>query len=816
MQYGGLGWAGLLSGLVLGCSHGGDDTSSTQVVVTGLVRSPGGAALASSARSGPRTVAGDGTQRAEFPGLLPVPDGTQVELVALDAAGEPREVLARSTTLAGAFALVLIEPGAADSLRELAVVAGSGATRMRAWIAGTTADVDPFAEAAFDHAVAQGPLVNLSDEERLDLVGGVELVVRADGLEPGADVAETVASFKAAALSRPGYVAFAAAAAGAPGTTSTGPGDLGEFFPLRIDDVHGYAAEKSRGGRADYRVALESQNLGTTGDLWTLRRTDVLTPSTSRTGLRLDDRALVRESTDDGLELFPDAPLRLLAFPLRPGKSWVEVDIADTRFREPVDFDGLEERADLFVVRTVAGFEELVVADETFPHCVRIDVEGTVAVHASVSGAVLDAVLEGREWYAPGIGLVKRERTVRGNFYFGDVRVDEELTARRLGGAGRGILPPHPLTELGAPLSCVLRPGAATDGERSLVVTIVEDETTRRLTGYLLSPQGELERTIALRELPLSLDCPNMRVTAAFDGTNYLVPFVENFRIVCLRISPAGDLLDPTPLPLSVPEQEGGFGPVIASDGTNSLVVWTRYTLSFPPEIHAALVAGDGTVLDRFQYMDGELNFHPQLAFGGGQYVLGWVHTFGNTVAVARITTAGELLDPAGIGLRAGLDYSSAEVALGFDGEQWLVVFSQEPQPNGPTQNLVARRLRSDGTLVDPLDQSPLVISTIPFNKYAPSVLFDGTAWQVAWTRHYSVPGAVHLARLSRDGVLLDGPSDSPSQTLLGPTEPSTPYHLVETLLVPGPDHSNLLWVLSPRSMEANARLHNSRIYARP
>lgn len=816
MQYGSLCRAGLLSGLVLACSHGGEDTSSTQVVVTGLVRAPGGAALASSARSGPRTVAGDGTQRAEFPGLLPVPDGTQVELVRLDAAGEPREVLARSTTLAGAFALALVEPGATDSLRELAVVAGSGATRMRAWIAGTTADVDPFAEAAFDHAVTQGPLANLSDEERLDLVGGVELVVRADGLEPGADVTETVALFQTAALSSPGYVAFAAAAAGAPGTTSTGPGDLGDFFPLHIDDVHGYAAEKSRAGRADYRVALESQNLGTTGDLWTLRRTDVLTPSTIHTGLRLDDRALVRESTDDGLELFPDAPLRLLAFPLRPGKSWVEVDIADTRFREPVDFDGLEERADLFIVRTVAGFEELVVADETFPHCVRIDVTGTVAVHTSESGAVLDAELEGREWYAPGIGLVKRERTVRGNFYFGDVRVDEELTARRLGGAGRGILPPHELAELGQPLSCVLRPGWATDGERCLLVTVIQDETTRKLTGYLLSPLGEIERAVVLHDLPMTSDCPNMRVTAAFDGTNYLVPFVENYRIVCLRVSPAGDVLDPVPFPISTSDQEGGFGPVIASDGTNSLVVWTRYTLSYPSAIHGALVAGDGTVLDRFEYLEGELNAGPQLVFGGGQYVLAWVHGYGNTVAAARITTAGELLDPTGIALRDHLDYSSGEVALAFDGEQWLVVFTEEPVRNGPTQNLVARRLRSDGTLVEPLPQSPLVISTVPFNKYAPSALFDGTNWQVGWTRHYSIPGAIHHARLSRDGVLLDGPSDSPAQTLLGPTEPATPYHLVETLLLPGPDHSNLLWVLSPRTGEANARLQNSRIYSRP
>jgi hypothetical protein len=54
------------------------------------------------------------------------------------------------------------------------------------------------------------------------------------------------------------------------------------------------------------------------------------------------------------------------------------------------------------------------------------------------------------------------------------------------------------------------------------------------------------------------------------------------------------------------------------------------------------------------------------------------------------------------------------------------------------------------------LDVSPIPIATSPGPQYSPSVAFDGTTYMVAWDDHRGSWDQTYVARVNKDGVVLD------------------------------------------------------------
>jgi hypothetical protein len=97
--------------------------------------------------------------------------------------------------------------------------------------------------------------------------------------------------------------------------------------------------------------------------------------------------------------------------------------------------------------------------------------------------------------------------------------------------------------------------------------------------------------------------------------------------------------------------------PAVAFDGANFLVVWQDFRSARRYDVYAARVSPGGIVLDRdgFPVAAGQYNQgRPDVAFAGGRYLIVWMDArrypiYG--IFGARVTAAGEVLDPEGLAL---------------------------------------------------------------------------------------------------------------------------------------------------------------------
>jgi hypothetical protein len=229
----------------------------------------------------------------------------------------------------------------------------------------------------------------------------------------------------------------------------------------------------------------------------------------------------------------------------------------------------------------------------------------------------------------------------------------------------------------------------------------------------------------------------------AWNGQNWLVSWsgqtdmacCPNARIFAARVSPAGTLLDPTPIAVATESQvDGWYGPAVASDGTNWAVVYRTWGPAGVSMLVGRRLAPDGTVLDATA---AELRhdtwnsypIHPDLVFAGDEYMLVWTENFptglegavrgqrltpalarlGGPISLnlytpstgksARVTHAGAVQDPAGIAVTPFSAYAQLTPQVAWDGTRWIVGYH--------TSDLLVRRVSASGTL---LDASGLVV----------------------------------------------------------------------------------------------------------
>ena len=316
---------------------------------------------------------------------------------------------------------------------------------------------------------------------------------------------------------------------------------------------------------------------------------------------------------------------------------------------------------------------------------------------------------------------------------------------------------------------------ALAKGPDGALVVWDADADGRDVFGARLSPQGAL---LDANPTPISV-APNDEIVgdASFDGSSFLVVWADSrnssHTLYGARVDAAGTLLDPAGLLLL-----DGAGPVkeprVAFDGTNHLVVWTDgRSLQNQSDIYAMRVAPSGAVLDvgGFPVATGSsAQERPQIAFGGGQYVVSWIDDrFGATawdVFGARVTPLGQVLDPARVS-RHGRPGSQRVRRMAFSSDTFLVVFSDER--NGPEGDIYGARLDATGALLDALG---IPISVATKGQTSPSVASDGADFFVTWSDARNGNLDIYGARVSSAGVVAD-----PAGILLSsaPTDESSP-----------------------------------------
>lgn len=589
--------------------------------------------------------------------------------------------------------------------------------------------------------------------------------------------------------------------------SASGPGDVSNHFPLSVGARWNYELTETLGSSPDsaqrsrwsVEVTGTRPSDGTTASVFVASRHDGSSPPEE--ALFAKGPSGVTQLADETLEPPLDRlfPLQVMAFPFTTGSSFEQLSCSGLDLGEDLDGDGKKERFDIRSTVTVVGEEDVNVPAGGFL-AVRIDTHLTMTVRATTGQT---ATVSGVEsiWYAPGVGRVRSSSTVGSGA--SAESSDQVLLGYDVEGRRGGLIRVATLATSLAPANSDTetpgRPALAFDGTGHLLVSRVNPTggwNQESLRAQVLAGDGTPARQLAIADR----QGYGLRPAAAFNGSSHLV--VSNLcsadcsTIFAQRVSPAGDLLDGAS---GFDVTHGGqtvYAPAVASDGGGWLVVWTRYLGG----LEAARVSATGAVLGSSP-LRGAMTpapSNPAIAFGGGVYLVSWVE--GPSVLAVRVAPDGTVLDdpPLAISTAPG-DKGMGGIA--FDGTRFLVVWSDARRGdiwiNGPAHDVYAARVAPDGTLLDGAAGSGgIVVNALPgVTKAHPVVAFDGGRFVVTWwiDGFYGEVG-IFAARVTGDGMLLDGPVSGPGLRIASPV--ATASRLVHPVAVPAAGGQALLaWV---------------------
>ena len=190
--------------------------------------------------------------------------------------------------------------------------------------------------------------------------------------------------------------------------------------------------------------------------------------------------------------------------------------------------------------------------------------------------------------------------------------------------------------------------------------------------------------------------------------------------------------------------------PVSASDGSNYVVCW------LDGGAQCARIAADGTVAVQPHLVVSDAAHDLSIAFGGGEYALGFINGTGHQ-ALARMATDDQTpLDASPVlmpGTALAVIPAGSLRRIAFDGNQFLVVWLA-PAPSN-SYSVYGARVSTAGTLLDPTGIF-LQTATCPRVVYVPSASYTGANFLVDWSNGLAATGSVDGVRVSSAGVVLD------------------------------------------------------------
>ncbi len=334
------------------------------------------------------------------------------------------------------------------------------------------------------------------------------------------------------------------------------------------------------------------------------------------------------------------------------------------------------------------------------------------------------------------------------------------LATIALRGADAGEFLVDPGVVYGSAEQNQLLSAAASSGENSLIVWADErggsnsDIYGTRFTGQsaqgkVLDPAGLVISTAASSQTAPAV---------ASDGTDYLVAWADQRAdsgdIYVCRVTSDGSVLDPEGIPVSVASGLQGE-PAVAFDGTNYLVVWTDMREG-DTDIYGARVTRDGVLVDTsgltIVHDDSTGQAGPAVTYDGSNFLLVWGETRSGGVFDiygARVNSEGAMIDSAGFPISVAQSWQgSPAIAFGID--EALVVW--EDMRGGPDTDIYGSRITSAGEV---LDSAGIAIATSSWYEFDTKITFDGTQYLVVWTDAVA-HGNVLGGRVATDGTVID------------------------------------------------------------
>jgi hypothetical protein len=153
-----------------------------------------------------------------------------------------------------------------------------------------------------------------------------------------------------------------------------------------------------------------------------------------------------------------------------------------------------------------------------------------------------------------------------------------------------------------------------------------------------------------------------------------------NTDIYCARLDTSGDVLDSTGIAVCTTSSVWEVSPSVSFDGTDYLIVWEAFG-AIDRDIWGARVDLSGTLIDtialHISSAAGEQR-NPSVAFDGVNHLVVWEderNGRGRDLYGARVSVAGEVLDPTGLGLVNRDQYRAGPAVVPGSDEHLLLVY---------------------------------------------------------------------------------------------------------------------------------------------
>lgn len=192
--------------------------------------------------------------------------------------------------------------------------------------------------------------------------------------------------------------------------------DPKNYFPLNKGLVWEYKHHTELTGKDSKLSTMKIESLGNKefqDQNYSVRRTSNGTDYY----LKEDDTGIFRYGVRTIVENYPRldaAPKMVMPLPIpdKVGKSWSEITQSYTLHRVLPNYEPPNENiARFYMTYTLVGIdEEISVPAGTYKHCLLIEGQALIDKLSGTNPGSSEIEITTREWYAPGVGLVKMER----------------------------------------------------------------------------------------------------------------------------------------------------------------------------------------------------------------------------------------------------------------------------------------------------------------------------------------------------------------------------------------------------------------------
>uniref|UniRef100_A0A7C4TC63 T9SS type A sorting domain-containing protein n=1 Tax=candidate division WOR-3 bacterium TaxID=2052148 RepID=A0A7C4TC63_UNCW3 len=231
-----------------------------------------------------------------------------------------------------------------------------------------------------------------------------------------------------------------------------------------------------------------------------------------------------------------------------------------------------------------------------------------------------------------------------------------------------------------------------------------------------------------------------------YDGSNYFVVWTQGYwddDIYGVRIDSSGVMVDSVSIAISTaPNHQVAQGAAFNEGDSQYLVVWRDRRSGSTWDIYGARVSSHGILLDPTGFAISTASgnkWSAAVVYGDTNYFVVWENIY---IYGARVNSQGVVLDPGGIQISSTAGNSPSIV---FDGTNYFVVWS--------TGDIYGARVTQSGIVLDP---SGIPISTASGTQNTPRLVFDGVKYFVCWADGRNGNLDIYGARVGLDGVLID------------------------------------------------------------